>query len=98
MFVLKQFAGDIDVPFTLQNVIKVDRDVILEISIWYIIKLFCLIQGSLGQNISPFITLYSNMAGYPAKNNVLVPRQVVTHMQNIGNNWVVEFLTLKSLQ
>ena len=46
----------------------------------------------------PFISLYSNMAGYPAKNNVLVPRQVVTHMQNIGNNWVVEFLTLKSLQ
>ena len=25
----------------------------------------------------------------------VVPRQVVTHMQNIGNNWVVEFLTLK---
>ena len=37
------------------------------------------------------------MAGYPAKYNVLVRRQVVTHMQNIGNNWVVEFLTLKSL-
>ena len=35
------------------------------------------------------------MAGYPAENNVLVPRQVVTHMQNIGNDWVVEFLTLK---
>ena len=29
---------------------------------------------------------------------VAPPRQVVTHMQNIGNNWVVEFLTLKSLQ
>ena len=42
--------------------------------------------------------VYSNMAGYPAKNNVIVPRQVVTHMQDIGNNWVVEFLTLKSLQ
>ena len=37
---LEQFAGDIDVPFTLQNVIKLDRDVVLEISIWYIIKLF----------------------------------------------------------
>ena len=67
-------------------------------SVYGIVKLFCLIQGSLGQNVSPLIALYRNMAGHPAKNDVFVSAQVMAHMQNIGNNWVIELLALKILQ
>ena len=40
-------------------------------SVYGIVKLFCLIQGSLGQNVSPLIALYRNMAGHPAKKQCL---------------------------
>ena len=58
---LEHLAGDIDIPFNLGNVVEVHKDVVLKISIMYIVKLFCLIHGSLSQNISPLIALYPNL-------------------------------------
>ena len=53
-------------------------------------------KTALAETSARSLPLYSKMAGYPAENNFLVPRQVVTHMQNIGNNWVVEFWLLRN--
>ena len=50
---LEHLAGEIDIAFTMQNVVEV-----LKISIGYIVKLFCFIQGSLGQNICQLIAMY----------------------------------------
>ena len=46
----------------------------------YIVKLVCLMQGSIGQNVSSLIAMYLDMALYSAQNNDLVSIQVVVLM------------------
>ena len=46
----------------------------------YIVKLVCLMQGSLGQSVSSLIAMYLDMALYSAQNNDLVSIQVVVLM------------------
>ena len=83
---IKELTGDILIIHSPYKMSSRNRDIGLKIRMTYIVRLFCLMQGSLGQNTSPLIAMYHDMARHPAKNNVLVSishgTYIPTHMHD----------------